>query len=83
MKLKECPYCKREMAEGYIQTLGTSIAWTPKEKRLRLSKLRHKVEKYETRLGKYTYMRGGVVVAYKCDNCNVVIIDDLKNNDYK
>lgn len=74
----KCPYCHAQMADGYIQTVGISLAWTPKGMKPRFCKFRNSVEKHETRLGEYSFKRGGIATAYKCTKCNVVIIKDLK-----
>ncbi len=77
-KLK-CPYCNQEMLEGFIENTACPLAWTPKGKNRPFLKL-HRIGDYEDGMGKYVFPYGWRVNAYKCDSCNVIIIDNLSKS---
>lgn len=71
----ECPYCKKEMIKGHIQTRGEVIKWLPANKNSQFLATRWEVKKNEMKLGKYSYFTGGDVDAYFCNDCKKIIID--------
>lgn len=71
----ECPYCKKEMIKGHIQTRGEVIKWLPADKNLQFLATRWEVRKHEVKLGKYGWFTGGDVEAYCCNDCYKIIVD--------
>lgn len=72
---EKCPICSGKLIHGYIKTKGEIITWSPNPKRKPLLTHRWQVYEDEIKLCKYNYLKGGKVDAYKCDNCNKIIID--------
>ncbi len=77
MTKKKCPYCNHEMLEGFIENTACPLAWTPIDKNRPFLKL-HGIGDYETGMGRFVFPYGWRVKAYKCGNCEIIIIEDLK-----
>lgn len=78
----QCPYCKKDMIKGHIQTRGEVIKWLPENKNSQFLATRWEVRKNEVKLGKYSYFTGGDVEAYRCEECKKIIINySLEDND--
>jgi hypothetical protein len=65
-----CPYCNKEMENGYIQS-GTIIIWTPKK---------HKISLLPRNDGRDIHLAkkplgGATVYAYRCNDCKRIIIN--------
>ncbi len=71
----ECPYCSKNLIKGYIKTGGEVITWSSDPKRKPILSSRWKVFENEVKLGTYHYFKGGRVCAYRCENCEKIIID--------
>ncbi|MBQ7778428.1 MAG: hypothetical protein IJ396_05920 [Oscillibacter sp.] len=64
-----CPYCEKEMDEGYIQNMGLAkmdMGWYPKDGGF-LS--------VEERLTTSKAFSGRKVAAYRCRNCRKMVIE--------
>lgn len=72
---EKCPFCSKELIHGYIKTAGEVIVWSPNEKKHSLFKSRYHVKDGDIRLGEYSFCKGGKVSAFKCNQCNKIIID--------
>ena len=69
-----CPYCKNEMRKGYIdkQRLGVPLEWYPANPLIATAKESIKLTK----------AFAGSIIAYRCEDCRKLIIDEdeLKAN---
>lgn len=77
MVVKRCPYCNQEMKEGFVENTAAPLAWTPKGKNRPFLKV-HRIGDYETGMGKFVFPYGWRVDAFKCERCNVILIEDIK-----
>ena len=71
----ECPYCSNKLIKGYIKTNGEVITWSCDPKRKPRFTFRWQVYDNEIKLGTYHFVKGGRVCAYRCENCEKIIID--------
>ena len=67
-----CPYCKKEMEKGFIQS-PHELAWLPGEKRHLFAAAQF--HEGALVLSKLSLMKGSAVTAYLCRNCQKVLID--------
>lgn len=66
----ECPYCKNEMTEGYIYGQSYSLKWLPADKKLLAG-----LAIGGLKLKSSTFWGRQNVKAFRCENCNKLIID--------
>ncbi len=74
----ECPFCKREMEIGVIQS-QSELAWTPKKAKLVLAPY----QKGSIFLADREPFSYASILAYCCIRCNKIIIDYKRNLDDK
>lgn len=67
----ECPYCKREMEKGLIQS-PQDISWIKGNKR---KFFRGSFYQDSVVLSQYSFLKGSAVTAFLCRDCQKVIID--------
>lgn len=64
------------MELGYIQVPSVRLAWSPEKKKKNMfARVNWQVDVDELALGKYNYFTGSKVIAYKCSNCGIIIIN--------
>ena len=68
----QCPYCRKEMEEGLIQS-PQEIAWLKGKKRPLLG--RAKLHDGSVVLSGLSVTKGSAVAAYLCGECKKVLID--------
>lgn len=74
----KCPYCSGKLIHGYIKTRGEAITWSENPDKLSvMTNLWHAGED-DTKLGDFSYFKGDRIDAYKCNECNIIIIDANK-----
>lgn len=67
----ECPYCKKEMLEGKIPTVRSNVCWYPADKEITLFS---ETDDDVIPLAKMGWWEAGGAPAYRCEECNVVLI---------
>lgn len=67
-----CPYCKKEMEKGLIQS-GEELSWSKGEKRHFF--LNAGFYKDSIVLSKRSFSKGSAVTAFVCRDCQKVLID--------
>jgi hypothetical protein len=73
----ECPYCKKDMSYGVIQS-SHEINWKPKKAKLFIASTLHKDA---IALSDHSFFEGSYVVAYCCKKCKKIIIDYSNNKE--
>lgn len=69
-----CPYCKREMQEGFIYSGKTDLHWTPKDEQQ--SWLINRVHESEVMLCKWNIIKGAKIKVFRCAACQIQLIDE-------
>lgn len=67
----KCPYCEKEMEEGYILSARDPLYWYPKDEEITFGRETENCVK----LAKYPSWNRRKTVAYKCGSCSKIIID--------
>lgn len=67
----ECPYCKKEMLEGKIPTIRSNVYWYPADKEITLFS---ETDDDVIPLAKMGWWEAGAAPAYRCEECNVVLV---------
>lgn len=67
----ECPYCKKEMKYGVIES-PQEINWKPIKAKLFSAARFHKDAIV---LARQSLLKGSCVEAYRCDSCKKIVID--------
>lgn len=67
----KCPYCEKEMEQGYIQCRD-GVTWTPKKQPIAALSV---LGKGSLSLTNGAAENSRTVYAYRCDRCKKVIID--------
>lgn len=70
----KCPYCGKEMDEGFMVSPQFDFCWTPKDKKPRTF-VNHPRE-YEVMLKKRNFFKSTKLKVYRCSNCGKEIIDE-------
>lgn len=73
----KCPYCGKEMKEGYIQA-SSLLAWTPKNE-TPVGVTRWAKSPNSVTLAKWYGITDASIDACYCESCNKVIIDVKKD----
>ena len=77
----KCPYCKKEMELGFIQS-PQEISWKKGDKRPLLG--RAQFHEGSVILSELSFLKGSAVTAFLCRECKKVIIDySDENSDFK
>ncbi len=66
-----CPYCKQEMEEGYIQSLD-NVSWNCKEKRIGVL-ASFGIESIKLTSSKGP-LKGNTGKAFKCNKCKIILM---------
>lgn len=70
----KCPYCDKEMAEGYMIVGKTDFRWTPKGEIA--FPIINCVFPYEVLLKKTNYVKNKKVKVFRCGDCKIEIINE-------
>lgn len=70
----KCPYCGREMDDGYIYSGKTDIVWSPKDEKPNML-INHPRES-QILLGKMNFIKGIKIKVKRCSNCKIQIINE-------
>ncbi len=73
-----CPFCKKEMEEGFIPACKETLQWIPKDEDIPWTI--YKIAKGGVRLSKNPILSSQRVIAYCCKQCDMVIIPVEKEN---
>ena len=73
----KCPYCKKEMELGFIQS-PQEISWKKGDKRPLLG--RAQFHERSVILSELSFLKGSAVTAFLCRECKKVIIDYSDEN---
>lgn len=66
----KCPYCEKEVDNGFFNSAKWDYTWTPDRKSPRF--IRNRPKEYEVLLKKeWNILR---LSAYRCPNCRIIII---------
>lgn len=68
----KCPYCQREMTEGYLRNPRGVIAWTPMG--MKANVLQSKAKDYQVKLGEMTPTGVTTVPTYYCKDCGIFLM---------
>lgn len=70
----QCPYCQKEMKEGFIYSGKSDICWTPKDSQKSMI-INHPHEN-QIMLAKLHYLKGCQIKVFRCLHCQIEIIDE-------
>lgn len=70
----KCPYCGKEMDDGYIFNGKTDIVWTPKDQKPSL--FINQTREGQILLKKMNYLKGCKIKVVRCPICKIQIIDE-------
>ncbi len=70
----KCPYCEKEMQNGYIPTDTTPAQWLPEGEKQSLFKLKY--SKNCKKLISENTSFGIHAIAYYCGNCGIVLLNE-------
>ena len=70
----ECPYCKKEMTKGYLYGEMCELQWLPSDRKPSFPNSRYKIMG-SLGLKSSPHSSRACVKAYKCKECNKLIID--------
>ena len=73
----KCPYCKKEMELGFIQS-PQEISWKKGDKRPLLG--RAQFHEGSVILSELSFLKGSAVTSFLCRECKKVIIDYSDDN---
>ena len=73
----KCPYCKKEMELGFIQS-QQEISWKKGDKKPLMG--RAQFHEGSVILSKLSFLKGSAVTAFLCRECKKVIIDYSDDN---
>lgn len=73
----KCPYCKKEMELGFIQS-PQEISWKKGDKKPLMG--RAQFHEGSVILSKLSFLKGSAVTAFLCRECKKVIIDYSDDN---
>ena len=73
----KCPYCKKEMELGFIQS-PQEISWKKGDKRPLMG--RAQFHEGSVILSELSFLKGSAVTAFLCRECKKVIIDYSDDN---
>ena len=73
----KCPYCEKEMEQGFIQSQH-EISWKKGDKRPLFG--RAQFHEGSVILSELSFMKGSAVTAFLCRDCQKVIIDYSDEN---
>ena len=73
----KCPYCEKEMEQGFIQS-HHEISWKKGDKRPLFG--RAQFHEGSVILSELSFMKGSAVTAFLCRDCQKVIIDYSDEN---
>lgn len=68
----KCPYCGKEMREGYFQSGAQPIQWIPKDSKPSIWKTG--VAKGAVVMGEGSLMKSYQAEAFCCSSCKIVIV---------
>ncbi len=70
-----CPYCNKELLEGYIPT--QALEWVPKNGEPKLKYTANKDDGF--RIGKHSFFDAKHQIAFYCNSCEKIIIDCINH----
>ena len=73
----QCPYCKKELMEGYIPASKMALMWLPESGKTPATI--YQKTKTGINLTKVPFLRMQKAQSFYCDKCNVVITPVPKN----
>lgn len=79
MIINRCPYCSGKLIHGYIKTRGKALTWSPNPEKLPFMTNKWHIGEDDIKLGDFSYYKGDKIDAYKCNTCNIIIINANKD----
>ena len=70
----KCPYCGKEMAEGYFRISNQDLCWTPKGKKANL--FINKPYDYQVMLAKRSLIKFTYIKVWRCETCQMEVINE-------
>ncbi len=67
----QCPYCKKELSEGYMPAIRTALMWIPDDKKIPLTIFSK--TKTGVNLTKVPFWHIQKAKSYYCNNCKIII----------
>lgn len=54
---------------------GEALAWSPNPEKLSVMANKWHIGEDDIKLGDFSYFKGDIIDEYKCNTCNIIIID--------